>query len=129
MVTDATSAYATFKAGDFDMIDIVPTSEIEAGLKDGTFVNYTNIGTYFLVVNTVNENSSEDVKKALSDKKVRQALNLAIDRDSIVKNVTKGGQVPAYSYVPEGIPGADEKDFASNEYFKSSGDVLSLIHI
>ena len=123
MVTDATSAYATFKAGDFDMIDIVPTSEIEAGLKDGTFVNYPNLGTYFLVVNTVNENSSEDVKKALSDKKVRQALNLAIDRDSIVKNVTKGGQVPAYSYVPEGIPGADEKDFASKEYFKSSGDV------
>ena len=125
MVTDETSAYATFKAGDFDMIDVVPTSEIEAGLKDGSFVKFDNLGTYFLVVNVTGENASDDVKKVLTDKKVRQALNLAIDRDSIVKNVTKGGQIPAHSYIPEGIPGADGKDFASKEYFKSSGDVAA----
>ena len=123
MVTDETSAYATFKAGDFDMIDVVPTSEIEAGLKDGSFVKFDNLGTYFLVVNVTGENASDDVKKVLTDKKVRQALNLAIDRDSIVKNVTKGGQIPAYSYVPEGIPSVDGGDFASKEYFKPSGDV------
>ena len=125
MVTDETSAFATFKAGDFDMIDVVPTSEIEAGLKDGSFVKFDNLGTYFLVVNTTGENAGDDVKKVLTDKKVRQALNLAIDRDSIVKNVTKGGQIPAHSYIPEGIPGADGEDFASKEYFKSSGDVAA----
>ena len=123
MVTDETSAFATFKAGDFDMIDVVPTSEIEAGLKDGSFVKFYNLGTYFLVVNVTGENASDDVKKVLTDKKVRQALNLAIDRDSIVKNVTKGGQIPAHSYVPEGIPSVDGEDFASKEYFKPSGDV------
>lgn len=123
MVTDETSAFATFKAGDFDMIDVVPTSEIEAGLKDGTFITYPNLGTYFLVVNVNGENNSDDVKKALGDKKVRKALSLAIDRDSIVKNITKGGEIPSYSFVPEGIPGADGNDFASKEYFKTSGDI------
>lgn len=112
MVTDETSAFATFKAGDFDMIDVVPTSEIEAGLKDGTFITYPNLGTYFLVVNVNGENNSDDVKKALGDKEVRKALSLAIDRDSIVKNITKGGEIPSYSFVPKGIPGADGKAFA-----------------
>ena len=76
-----------------------------------------------MVVNVNGENTSDDVKKVLSDSKVRKALNLAINRDAIVKNVTKGGQVPAYSYVPEGIPSTDGKDFANKKYFKSSGDV------
>ncbi|MBU5316459.1 peptide ABC transporter substrate-binding protein [Clostridium bornimense] len=123
MVTEDTSAYASFQAGDFDVIDTVPSAQIEAGLADGSFTKYPNLGTYFLVVNVNGENTSDDVKKVLSDSKVRKALNLAINRDAIVKNVTKGGQVPAYSYVPEGIPSTDGKDFANKKYFKSSGDV------
>ena len=123
MVLDETSAYASFQSGDFDMIESVPASQVEAGLADGSFVKFDNLGTYFLVVNVTGENASDDVKKVLTDKKVRQALNLAIDRDSIVKNVTKGGQIPAHSYVPEGIPSVDGEDFASKEYFKPSGDV------
>ena len=123
MVTEDTSAYASFQAGDFDVIDTVPSAQIESGLADGSFTKYPNLGTYFLVVNINGENTSDDVKKVLSDSKVRKALNLAINRDAIVKNVTKGGQVPAYSYVPEGIPSTDGKDFANKKYFKSSGDV------
>ena len=123
MVTEDTSAYASFQAGDFDVIDTVPSAQIESGLADGSFTKYPNLGTYFLVVNVNGENTSDDVKKVLSDSKVRKALNLAINRDAIVKNVTKGGQVPAYSYVPEGIPSTDGKDFANKKYFKSSGDV------
>lgn len=123
MVTEDTSAYASFQAGDFDVIDTVPSAQIEAGLADGSFTKYPNLGTYFLVVNVNGENTSDDVKKVLSDSKVRKALNLAINRDAIVKNVTKGGEVPAYSYVPEGIPSTDGKDFANKKYFKSSGDV------
>ncbi|CDM69274.1 oligopeptide ABC transporter, periplasmic oligopeptide-binding protein [Clostridium bornimense] len=123
MVLDETSAYASFQSGDFDMIESVPSSQIEAGLADGTFVKYPNLGTYFLVVNVNGDNASDDVKKVLSDSKVRKALNLAIDRESIVKNITKGGQIPAHSYVPEGIPSNDGEDFASKEYFNPSGDV------
>ena len=123
MVTDSTSASATYKAGDFDMIDVVPTSEVEAGLANGSYTKFHNLGTYYLSINVTGENESDEVKKALQNDKVRKALNLAIDRDSIVKNVTKGGEIPAYSFVPEGISGADGKDFTKKKYYKTSGDV------
>ncbi|HTQ06830.1 MAG TPA: peptide ABC transporter substrate-binding protein [Polyangiaceae bacterium] len=44
-------------------------------------------------------------KKPLDDKRVRKALNLAIDRDVITKNVLGLGQQPATTFVPPGIPG------------------------
>ncbi|CDM69272.1 Oligopeptide ABC transporter, periplasmic oligopeptide-binding protein [Clostridium bornimense] len=123
MVTDETSASASYKSGDFDMIDVVPISEIETGLADGSYTKFPNLGTYYLSINVTGENESDDVNKALQNEKVRKALSLAIDRDSIVKNITKGGEIPAYSFVPEGIPGADGNDFASKEYFKTSGNI------
>lgn len=39
-------------------------------------------------------------QKPGSDPKVRRALNLAIDRESLAKNVLKGTGVPAYQYIP-----------------------------
>lgn len=36
----------------------------------------------------------------LKDQRVRRALNLAIDRQAIVTSVTKGGEIPAYSFTP-----------------------------
>lgn len=41
----------------------------------------------------------------LKDKRVRKALAMALDRESLVKNVTRGGQVPAYNLTPPGFPG------------------------
>ena len=40
-----------------------------------------------------------------TDKRVRRALALAIDRESIVKNVLRGGQAPAYSLSYPGTAG------------------------
>ena len=123
MVTESTSASASYKTGDFDMIEVVPDSEIEDGLKDGSYSMFPNFGTYYLSINVTGKNETEEIKNALQNYKARKALSLAIDRDSIVKNVTKGGEIPAYSFVPKGIPGADGKDFANKKYFKTSGDV------
>lgn len=39
------------------------------------------------------------------DKRVRQALNMALDREFITGQILKGGQQPAYSLVPPGIAG------------------------
>ena len=43
--------------------------------------------------------------KPLDDKRVRKAINLAIDRELITKNVLGLGQEPAYTFVPPGLPG------------------------
>jgi oligopeptide transport system substrate-binding protein len=43
-------------------------------------------------------------RKPLDDKRVRKAINLAIDRELITKNVLGLGQRPAYTFVPPGLP-------------------------
>jgi len=41
----------------------------------------------------------------LNDKRVRRALALAVDRESLVKNVTRGGQIPALTVSYPGTAG------------------------
>lgn len=36
----------------------------------------------------------------MQDKRVRRALNLAVDRQAIVDHITKGGEIPAYAFTP-----------------------------
>ena len=124
-VAEPTSAWANYKAGQFDMIYTVPTSEVPAGKENGDVTIFPMLGTYYYSLN-VSDKAKEvnpDVAKALSDVKVRKALNFAIDRESLVNNVTKGGEIPATSFVPTGIPDAEGKDFKNKDYFPAKGDV------
>ena len=41
----------------------------------------------------------------LNDPRVRRALSLAIDREALVKHVTRGGQIPTADLVPDGLAG------------------------
>ncbi len=55
------------------------------------------MGSYYFMLNTT--------RAPLDDARVRRALSMCVDRDSIVRNVTRAGQVPASSYVPPGMDG------------------------
>lgn len=125
LVTEDTSAWASYKSGQFDMVDHVPLSEVQAAVKDGSAQIFDQLGTYFYCVNISDKakDVNPDAAKVLADPKVRKALNLAIDRPSLIKNVTKAEQIPAHSFVPEGIKDKDGKDFAGKQYFKPEGDV------
>lgn len=57
------------------------------------------LGTYFYRLNVT--------RAPLDDVRVREALNLAIDRELLVTRVTQGGQAAATGYVPQGIEGYD----------------------
>ncbi len=121
LVTDQNTAYSSLLSGDFDAVHSVPIAEIENGQKEGLVTIYPNLGTYMLVLNVGKQDTlSEDVKKALSNEKVRKALALSINREAITTNVTKGGQIPAYSFVPEGIPNAKGEDFADRKYYDAN---------
>ncbi|NFL35158.1 peptide ABC transporter substrate-binding protein [Clostridium botulinum] len=124
LVTEDTSSWASFKTGDFDMVDIVPTSEVEGALADGSAKGFPILATGFYVINVSDSVNAIDpnAAKALQDKRVRKALNLAIDRTSIVKNIQKVGS-PATGFIPVGIKNPDGSDFASKEYFKAEGNV------
>ena len=118
LVTDETTAYSELQAGNFDVVNSVPTNEIQPGKEAGLVHVMPKLGTYFFAINVGKQDSlSDDVKKALSNKLVRQAINLAIDRQEIIDNVGKAEQVPAYSFVPKGIFNADKTEFANKEYF------------
>lgn len=64
------------------------------------------LGTYFYRINVTRQGP-------LQDKRIRRALNLAIDRESLIANVTRGGETPAHYFVPQGIKG-----YTSKQYFK-----------
>lgn len=52
-------------------------------------------------------------RKPFNDVRVRKAFALAIDRNLVVNNVTKGGEIPAYSFVP-----SDPKGYQPQIYWK-----------
>lgn len=55
------------------------------------------LSTYLFWLNTKQD--------PLDDVRVRRALSLAIDRASLVKYVTRGGQIPSADIVPDGLRG------------------------
>ena len=121
LVTDDTTAYSELKAGNFDMVNSVPTNEIEPGIEEGLVHVNPKLGNYYFAINVGKQDTlSEDVKEVLNNKLVRQALNLAIDRQEIIDNVGKAEQIPAYSFVPQGITDENGNDFASKEYYDPS---------
>ncbi|NER58779.1 ABC transporter substrate-binding protein, partial [Klebsiella pneumoniae] len=110
----------------FDVVDTVPKSDVQGALKDGSAKSFPNLATYFLSINVSDKAKAVDpnAAKVLSDPKVRKALNLAIDRQSIVDNVTKAGQIPAHGIVGKGIIGPDGKDYTEKTtYFDPKGNV------
>ena len=121
LVTDDTTAYSELKAGNFDMVNSVPTNEIEPGIEEGLVHVNPKLGNYYFAINVGKQDTlSEDVKEVLNNKLVRQALNLAIDRQEIIDNVGKAEQIPAYSFVPQCITDENGNDFASKEYYDPS---------
>jgi oligopeptide transport system substrate-binding protein len=93
-INDENQGLTRWRAGEVDQTD-VPAGQypaLEAELPDQTF-SVPQFCTYYFSVNM-----TDSAPEALKKKEVRQALNLAIDRDIIVNAVLQGGQTPAYSF-------------------------------
>ncbi len=118
LVTDETTAYSELKADNFDVVNSVPSNEIEPGKEEGLVQIIPKLGTYFFAINVgKQDNLNNEVKNALSNKLVRQAMVLAIDRQEIIDNVGKADQVASYSFVPLGITSTDGGEFSDKEYY------------
>ena len=91
-------------------IDDMPNDEIDAWRDKPEFHLEGQLGTYYLSFN---------VQKApLDNKLVREALTLAIDREFIVKEISKKGEVPAGAFVSLGLSDADP----TKEFREVGGD-------
>lgn len=108
---DVNAGLTRFRAGDLDTQLDLPPSQIEklkTDLPAETRLT-PSLLTYYLALNT-------SVPK-LADKRVRRALSLAIDRDILTAKVLRGGEQPAFSFVPPMVAGYKpaQMDFAEKE--------------
>jgi oligopeptide transport system substrate-binding protein len=113
LVEDAKAALTAFEAGQLDGTDNVPVSDIDRLRSAGVLKTSPYLGTYYYRFNVT--------KKPFDDVKVRQALTLALDRKTLIDQVIKGGQTPAFAFTPGGIPDAEAgKEFRTvgGDYFK-----------
>ncbi|MBN1304830.1 MAG: peptide ABC transporter substrate-binding protein [Anaerolineales bacterium] len=90
LMLDESPAFAEYEAGNVD-VTAAPLADIDRIKADPTLSEELVIApvfcTYFYGFNT-----KADI---VSDVRVRRALSMAIDRQSLIDNVTKGGQEPA----------------------------------
>ncbi|HHY62733.1 MAG: peptide ABC transporter substrate-binding protein [Bacillota bacterium] len=113
LVDDIQTALSMFETGQLDWFDAPPAAEIERLEKQGLLHKSEYIGTYYYMFNVT--------KKPLNDVRVRKALTMAIDRQTLIDRVVRGGQLPALAYVPYGLGDATpDKDFRKigGDYFK-----------
>jgi peptide/nickel transport system substrate-binding protein len=102
---DATRV-AAFQSGEIDVIDGLSGDQAEQLGKDANVTIVRSPGTSMLAITF---NVRKDPFKL---KEARLAVSYAIDRENIVKNITKLGKNVG-APIPLGTPGHDEKLFAS----------------
>jgi len=99
--TDAISAERRVDRGELDINTDIQSNRI-ARLRTkmpGYVRTNVYLGTTYLAFNR----GAKSRVPALKDRRVRQALTMAIDRDFIAKGLLRGGQLPAYTMVPPGV--------------------------
>ncbi len=106
MIENESTELTMFETGEIDVTYTVPGPEIPRLQETGELYIFPYFGTYYYIFQVE--------KPPLDDINVRKALTLAIDRQALVDSVTQGGQLPAYAFVPNGIPEADGSDFRDN---------------
>ncbi|WP_347558475.1 ABC transporter substrate-binding protein [Robbsia sp. KACC 23696] len=100
---DATVRLANLRSGSLDMLERLAPSDVAAvkGAANLQLVNVSGLGEYNVTYNMAN---GKGASAPLKDKRVRQAFELAIDRDAI-NNVIGGGIFqPANQAIPPNSP-------------------------
>ena len=95
---DRSAGLRRFMAGEIQSYDDVPVEQIgfvRSHLAEAFKVT-PNLGSYFYAFDTR--------YKPFDDKRVRQALAMAIDREFLAERIWGGTMDPGYSFVPPGIP-------------------------
>jgi len=112
------SRVAALLAGDVDLIDQVPSTDMERLKKDPkvTIAQVVSNRIIYLHLDHFRDDSpfvrAKDggpIKNPLRDKRVRTAISKSIDRDVIVSRVMEGEAIKAGQLLPEGFFGVSPK--------------------
>ena len=121
--SDTNTIYTNFVNGSWQMIDDVPTNEIENIKKTypDEFKINGQIGTYYVCFN-INKSllpsntNLTGVEAEKANQEIRKAIGLLLDRNYICESIAQGGQVPASSFVAMGMMNPDH-----TEFYKTAG--------
>jgi peptide/nickel transport system substrate-binding protein len=116
MVTNDPARTAALLAGDLDAIEQVPTSDIARLRRDPRIAisETESLRNAFLVFDHSREGATPFVtdndgrpleRNPLKDRRVREALSIAIDRHAIVERVMEGAASPSMQFVGQGVFG------------------------
>lgn len=102
IISEPSTAVAEFQSGNVDVLQ-VPQGEIREWQEDAErkklLANTPSLELVYVAINTT--------RGPLRDVRVRQALNYAVDRRIIVRNLIAGSGDLASGVIPYSLPGAD----------------------
>ncbi|WP_431282068.1 ABC transporter substrate-binding protein [Humitalea sp. 24SJ18S-53] len=115
MITNDPARLASLLAGDVDVIDQVPTSDLARLRADNRVALAETVGLRLVFLGLdhlrgasenspfVTDNDGRPLgRNPLKDVRVRRALSMAIDRQAIVERVMEGAATPAGQFLPPG---------------------------
>jgi oligopeptide transport system substrate-binding protein len=114
LMEDDVAILSAFQNGDISFADTMPNDEIDAYADKPEFNKEGQLGTYFICFQTQ--------KAPFDNADVRKALSLVIDRNFIVEQIGKAGQIPAAAFVPAGLSDID----ATKQFRDVGGDYYSV---
>ena len=102
-IPDSTVRLANLRSGSLDMLERLAPSDVASVKSDASykFAPVSGFGYYYVTFNIGNGKRSNAL---LRDKRVRQAFELAIDRDAINQVIGAGIFAPANQAVPKSSP-------------------------
>ena len=103
-ITDTTVRLSNVQSGQLDLIERLAATDLDAARKD-TRLHVSAITSLAYNGITINHNNGERAKNPLGqDKRVREALDLAIDRDALNQVVFNGEFAPGNQWEPPASP-------------------------
>lgn len=97
-VSSPNAALNLYETGVADIVwdkDLVPVELMDMLVKRPDFHSFAYLGTYFYRFNVT--------KAPFNDPRVRQAFALATNKPRIITKLTKGAELPAGHFVPDGV--------------------------
>lgn len=124
LITNDASRVAALLAGDVQIIEIVPTSDVKRLAADPNVTLFRTVSNRILFLNldqgrdttpfATDKSGAPLAKNPLKDVRVRRAISKAINRQALVERMQEGQAIPAGGLIPDGF-------FGSNPALKPEG--------
>lgn len=121
---DENAALKQFRNGELDLNSGFPVAQIEwlrANMPNEMHLDPASTVTFLSVNQT---------KPPFNDVRVRRALSIAIDRETLTGRVLNAGQIPAYHFVPsivEGWTPSPDVDFSATPIAQRQAEARALL--